>query len=153
MSHAILIIAIDRPLADVFAFVADGETAPLWQAAVLDARRASADPPGMGATYHDQRTNPEQREKTVVEATREITVYEPNRTVTFATRVGPVEVVDTYTFRAVGAGTRVSFDFERHAVPRSGPFATSREAADLTALKDVMEGREIGIHREVDDAR
>ncbi len=48
-------VAIARPRAVVFAFVANAEAAPLWQAQMAEVRRTAAAPLGVGTTYRAQR--------------------------------------------------------------------------------------------------
>jgi uncharacterized protein YndB with AHSA1/START domain len=43
-------ITINRPVPDVFSFVADGTTAPKWRPGVLDVTRESGDG-GVGSVY------------------------------------------------------------------------------------------------------
>jgi uncharacterized protein YndB with AHSA1/START domain len=42
-------VTIRRPIADVFAFIADGEQCPRWRSGVLDIKRVSGE--GVGARY------------------------------------------------------------------------------------------------------
>ena len=132
-----MIVAINRPIEDVFAFVADGTTTPRWQSEVVAARQTSTGAIGMGTTYRSVRVG--LREK--VEATVEIIEYEVNKRVSFARTAGEgMDVcVGSYNFQAVGAGTRVTFAFETGPKVRTGRFQCQREAMDLSALKALME--------------
>jgi len=136
-----MIVAINRPIEDVFAFVADGTTTPRWQSEVVAARQTSAGAVGVGTTYRSVRT--QSREK--IEATVEITEYEVNKRVSFAWTLCPDADADagarvgSYIFRSVGAGTWVTFAFETGPKMRTGRFQCQREAMDLSALKALME--------------
>jgi len=48
-------IRINRPIAEVFAFLADFENLPKWNYYVLDVRKLSDGPSGIGTTYHQVR--------------------------------------------------------------------------------------------------
>lgn len=48
-------IRIERPVADVFAFVADLENLPKWNHFVTDVRKTSVGSVGVGTTYHQMR--------------------------------------------------------------------------------------------------
>jgi len=70
-------VAIARPRAVVFAFVANAEAAPLWQAQMAEVRRTAAAPLGVGTTYRAQR-----RHRGVwLAASLAMTEYEPHITV------------------------------------------------------------------------
>ncbi|MGD8490264.1 MAG: SRPBCC family protein [Anaerolineae bacterium] len=53
-------IVIDRPVEEVFAFVADFENVPKWNYYVLEVNKTSAGPLGVGTTYHQTRKTDEQ---------------------------------------------------------------------------------------------
>src|SRR5690606_14922848 len=53
-------VYIDRPIADVFAFLADLENLPQWNYYVLNVRKQSDGPVGVGTTYHQVRKTDEQ---------------------------------------------------------------------------------------------
>jgi uncharacterized membrane protein len=53
-------IAIDRPIDEVFAFLSDFENIPKWNYYVLEVRRLSESPIGIGTTYHQVRMTDEQ---------------------------------------------------------------------------------------------
>ena len=53
-------IRIDRPAAEVFAFLSDFENIPRWNYFVLDVRKLSDGPIQVGTTYHQVRKTDEQ---------------------------------------------------------------------------------------------
>ena len=53
-------IRIDRPIAEVFAFLSDLENIPKWNYYVLKVTRLSNGPIGIGTTYHQVRKTDEQ---------------------------------------------------------------------------------------------
>jgi uncharacterized membrane protein len=66
-------IRIDRPKAEVFAFLSDFENLPKWNYYVLEVRKLSGSPIGLGTTYHQVRKTDEQ-ESRIIE-------FEPGHTV------------------------------------------------------------------------
>ena len=63
-----MIVAINRPIAQVFAFVANAETAPQWREDVVDVRRTTAGPIGVGTTYQALRPHHSEPAAVVVDA-------------------------------------------------------------------------------------
>jgi len=53
-------IAIDRPTDEVIAFLSDFENIPKWNYYVLEVRRLSESPIGIGTTYHQVRKTDQQ---------------------------------------------------------------------------------------------
>lgn len=53
-------ICIDRPIADVFAFLSDLENIPKWNYYVLEVTKLSNGPIGIGTIYHQVRKTDEQ---------------------------------------------------------------------------------------------
>lgn len=76
-------VMFGRPVADVFAFVADGLNAPRWRPG---GRRIDAD--------------------------YEVTAYEPNRRLAFRAIAGPVRPVGEYRYEEVGGGSRLTFSLQ-----------------------------------------
>ena len=135
MTQTTLIVAIDRPLAQVFAFVANAETAPQWQDDLAEVRRTTPGPLRIGTAYRAQRLEARAHVATLLLTT----AYEVQHTVAFETRRGDVRCRDRYAFRAVGASTRVTLCSERASDTRAVRSMVSREAAALAKLKTVLE--------------
>lgn len=53
-------IRIDRPIAEVFAFLSDFQNIPKWNYYILEVRKLSDAPIGIGTTYHQVRKTDEQ---------------------------------------------------------------------------------------------
>jgi uncharacterized membrane protein len=70
-------IRIDRPVDEVFAFLSDFENIPKWNYYVLEVRRLSESPTGIGTTYHQVRKT-DQQDFRIIE-------FEPNHTVAVKT--------------------------------------------------------------------
>ena len=103
--HASIIIR--RPIADVFAFVADARNIPRWHADTAEVHLLSGDGRQAGSRLVDViQTGKGKR----TEATVEITRYEPDRLWAFSADLGSFGGFDgCYGFEVVPAGTRVTF--------------------------------------------
>src|SRR5207248_3443884 len=135
MVRSAVVVAIDRPIEQVFAFVANAETAPQWREEIMDVRRTTAGPIGVGTTYEALHTHLGER----AASTLEITEYEPHSKVSFEGITGPGRFRDSYAFQSVGAGTRVTYGFELATSGRGSRGVSSRQAADLSRLKLLLE--------------
>ena len=99
-------VVIERPPAEVFAFLADAENDPAWRPGVLDIARVSGDGPGAGARYRQGVKGPGGRR---IDADIETTAYEPNRLIGFRATAGPVRPEGRYELAPADGGTRVRF--------------------------------------------
>jgi uncharacterized protein YndB with AHSA1/START domain len=98
-------IVISRPIADVFAYVANFENHPQWEKNFRQVRRLSAGDDGVGTKYECVFKVPGQQ----VTATLEITGYEPERRIGFrADKPAMAKPVGEILFAPEGAGTRVT---------------------------------------------
>jgi uncharacterized protein YndB with AHSA1/START domain len=142
MPSATRTIVIDRPPAEVFAFVADGTTAPRWRSGVTDVALESG--AGLGARYRQGVKGPGGRR---VDADYEVTSWEPGRRLAFAATAGPVRPTGEYRLEAVGDATSLTFSLDAKvgglkgllmggAVQRS----MDAEMAALDRLKALLEG-------------
>ena len=143
MAEASYSVTIARPVADVFAYVADGERCPEWRPSVIDIRRASGE--GLGAIYEQGVRGPKGRR---IAADYEITVYDPNRRIEFQTIAGPVRPHGVYEFAEAGGGTRLTFSLDAQISGLRGLFMGSAvqqtmdsEVRTLDNLKRVLEAQ------------
>ena len=112
MPEAERLITINRPVADVFAFLADGLTALKWRSGVLDIAHVSGD--GVGAIYRQGVKGPMGRR---IAADYRITAYTPNNRIAFEAIAGPVRPRGAYLLGVCvgnrhptdGAGARISY--------------------------------------------
>ncbi|HEX5014365.1 MAG TPA: SRPBCC family protein [Candidatus Limnocylindrales bacterium] len=111
MPHATYSVTINRPVADVFAYVADGENAREWRPGVLDIVRATgAMDGGVGTRYLQGVKGPMGRR---IRADYEITVFEPERRLEFQTVAGPARPHGRYDFAPTpDGGTTVTFSLD-----------------------------------------
>jgi uncharacterized protein YndB with AHSA1/START domain len=100
-------ITIRRPIADVFAFVADARNIPRWHADTAEVHLLRGDGRQAGSRLVDViRTGNGRRMEAVVEITR----HEPGRLWAFSAELGSFGGFDgCYRFEAVPAGTQVTF--------------------------------------------
>jgi uncharacterized membrane protein len=108
-------VIVQRPIEEVFAFLADAENDPRWRSAVLDIARVEGD--GVGARYKQGVKGPMGRR---IAADFEITAFAPPRTIGFRGTAGPVRPEGRYELEPADGGTRVRFSlaFEPRGVKR-----------------------------------
>jgi uncharacterized membrane protein len=97
-------VTVQRPIEEVFAFLADAENDPRWRSGVLDIARVDGD--GVGARYRQGVKGPMGRR---VAADFEVTEYEPPRAIGFRATAGPVRPEGRYVLEPADGGTRVRF--------------------------------------------
>ncbi len=95
---------IRRPVEDVFAVVSDVEGWPRWNKTAREARQTSPGPVGLGTTFTLAGTLLGR----AVEASHEVTAYEPQRVFAARTLSGPFLATGTYTFEPIAEGTRLT---------------------------------------------
>jgi uncharacterized protein YndB with AHSA1/START domain len=134
-------VMIARPIEDVFAFLSDLENIPKWNYAIVETRKISEGPVGVGTTYHQVRSVPRRSEERL-----EITTYNPPRQLQIRGQLGPFASRLIYALDAIPEGTRVTNTvelelggpgrlLERVAVPR----VREAVAANLRKLKELLE--------------
>jgi uncharacterized protein YndB with AHSA1/START domain len=95
-------ITIDRPIGEVFAFLAHFENLPRWNDAISETRKTSLGPVDVGARYEQTRTSPMQSVETF-----EVTAYEPDRKLAISGTFGPFPGRFTYDLQPMGNATRL----------------------------------------------
>jgi uncharacterized protein YndB with AHSA1/START domain len=136
-------IVIDRPIAEVFAFVTDQRNTPQWQAGLVEVRPLAEGLPGVGKRYALVRKFMGRR----MEAVNEYLRYETDKLVTFKTISGP-EVEASYLFEPVENGTRLTSRVRLQIPgvmglfdPLIGMNLRREMRAALPALKALLESR------------
>ncbi|NEW42436.1 hypothetical protein GV794_26905 [Nocardia cyriacigeorgica] len=97
-------ILIDRPVDVVFDYVADQTHAPDWQDGLIEVRRTTDGPIGVGTTHMAVRTFLGRR----LELTNEYVRFEPGREVAFTAATGPSHMEVSYRTEPEAGGTRLS---------------------------------------------
>jgi uncharacterized protein YndB with AHSA1/START domain len=95
-------VTINRPVEEVFAYVTDTSNDPAWHTDILEARRTSEGPVGIGTTWH-LRFKPAMG---VSEGETEVVAFEPNRKEVQQGVMGPMQPTLTYLFEPADRGTR-----------------------------------------------
>ncbi len=135
-------IAIDRPAAEVFAFIADFANNPRWQSGMVEAHFTSDGPMRVGTTYAQQARflgRP-------VESTFAVVAYEPGRLVKASSTSGTFPITFTRIVEPAGEGCVVTAIVEGDA---SGVFKLAEPvlarmvrrsvASDYANLKRLLE--------------
>jgi len=109
MKHAVV---INRPVGDVFAFVADQANEPKWHTDVLEVNPARPLEPGASVTWLVRFMGT----KTYV---AEVTAFEALHRIELTARQGPLKPILTHTFQGTDGATR----YQRHVqIPLQGMF-------------------------------
>ena len=109
-------VHIERPVDEVFAYVADPENFPRWNSAVRTVRRTSADSGAAGSIYAMTRELPSGR----AENELQVTAHDRPREFAIRTLSGPTPFIYRYAFSPSDRGTWLELDA---AVELSGPAA------------------------------
>ena len=138
-------IVINRPVEEVFDFVADERNEPRYNPRMLRAEKLSPGPIGLGSRFRavmQSRPRP-------VEMTIENTGYERTRRLASTTRLSTIDIQGTLTFDPIRGGTRMQWSW--HIRPRGllklltpvvARIGARQEKAIWTSLKRVLEGQE-----------
>jgi uncharacterized protein YndB with AHSA1/START domain len=134
-------VVIGRPIEEVFGFLADFENVPRWNYAIVETRKVSQGPVGVGTIYQQVRSVPSRSEERFA-----VTAYDPPGQLELRGQLGPFPSRLAYALDATPAGTRVTNTVElelrgpgrllgRVAVPR----VRDAVAANLRELKELLE--------------
>jgi carbon monoxide dehydrogenase subunit G len=99
-------ILIDRPVEDVFAFVANPNNMPKWNSAVVSLEQITPGDVGVGTKFKSVGEMMGRR----IEGEMQITAYEPDTKCGFQVNAGPMQVNMTMTFKTVGTGTKIGLN-------------------------------------------
>jgi uncharacterized protein YndB with AHSA1/START domain len=135
-------IWIDRPAEDVFNYVADPENVALWAGPVLEAKKTSPGPVGVGTTS----TRKTQLLGRTMESNYEITAYEPGQLYGDKTTSGPVNIESRVILEESNGGTDVTIEgdieaggFFKLAEPVMVRVVGRQVETDAQTLKDLLE--------------
>lgn len=138
-------IVIDRPPAEVFAYLADLRNLPKWQSTLLEIRPEGDGGTSAGTRFTEVRKVAGRR----FESTAEVAVHEPEREFTLRVVSGPFPATVRHLLAPSGDGTRLTVEFDVQAKGLLGLAGgmierTGRKHAvdDLERLKSVLEGRQ-----------
>jgi len=100
--HFVNQVDIGRPIATVFAYVADFENVPAWNYAIDQTHKMSEGPVGVGTTYRQLRTLPAPSEEEF-----EVTAFAPPGHVAINGVIGPFDAEMKYDLEPHENGTRL----------------------------------------------
>jgi len=137
-------VTVNRPVEEVWDFIGDFENTTRWSRGVLEARRTSEGPLGVGSTL-----------QTVVKAFGRrrtadylVTEYEPNHAFAFEVTSGPMTSRARFSVEPAGAGTRLTASGEAEArglyrllTPIIVPTLKRHSQDDLVNVKRILEVR------------
>jgi uncharacterized protein YndB with AHSA1/START domain len=140
--HVEFSIDVDRPPAEVFAYLTDADRLAEWQSSAVEAHwqgeRAA------GARIREVRTFLGRR----IETELEVTEFEPDRRFALRAVSGPVRFSVSHVLEPHDGGTRIGFvgdgepgGFFRLAEPAVARAAERQFKNDFETLKDILEGR------------
>ena len=140
-------IVIRRPVAEVFAVVADVETWPRWNATAREAHKTSPGPMGVGTRFRLAG----HLFGRAVQMDHEVTAYEPPRMFAATTLSGPFRATGTYTFEPLDGDTRLNLVMEgepggvmKLAAAALGPAIKRQVETQQAHLKELLEGGRLG---------
>jgi uncharacterized membrane protein len=139
-------IEIDRPQADVFAYLDELDKHSEWQGDLISSRLETDPPVRVGSRAIDTRTVPGGPR----EFAYEVTEHDPPRTTAWRGLEGPIRAVGSVIVESIGDGTRsrvtVKFNLEGHGIGvLIAPFARMQARRqipkDQATLKQILERR------------
>ena len=101
---------VNRPVEDVFTYLASYENRLNYEQGLVEAEQTSEGPFVVGTTGRDVRHAMGKK----MESTSRIAAFEPNKSFTFESTSGPMDFRGTWSFEPVEGTTKVSFDMEGH---------------------------------------
>jgi uncharacterized protein YndB with AHSA1/START domain len=141
-------IVIRRPIEEVFAFVGDQRNAPQWQHGLLEVRRTTEGPLGIGTRHTFVRKFMGRK----MEASNEYVEYEPNKKVTFTSTSGAMDLEASYLTESTVEGTKLTSMIEMQprgfaglAEPLIAASLRREMEASLGELKDLLESGVVGV--------
>ena len=121
---------VHRPSDEVFAFVADHLNAPRWQSGIVEVRRLTDGPPGVGTKHTFTRTLMGRR----MTGETEYVAFEPGKRVAFRSTSGP-RLLAAYAVTATPDGTRLTATME---VDFSGIMSVAEPLVARQLTQDVV---------------
>jgi carbon monoxide dehydrogenase subunit G len=136
------VVTISRPIKDVFGFLSDFENIPKWNYAIVETRKVSQGPVGVGTIYRQVRSVPRRSEERF-----EVTAFDAPRFLEIQGQLGPFSSRLSYALETTPQGTRVtnSVELELRGPGRLlGPVAVPRVrdavGANLRKLQQLLDG-------------
>jgi uncharacterized protein YndB with AHSA1/START domain len=102
MAHAAETVTVNRPIAEVFEFLADGMNEQKWRPDVVSISLVVDTGPGVGTTYAQTMKGPGGR---AIKGDYRITRYDAPTRLDFETIAGPARPVGSFVLREIVPGT------------------------------------------------
>lgn len=99
-------VLIDRPVKDVFAFVANPNNVSKWNSVVVSLEQITPGAVGAGTKFKSVGEMMGRR----IEGEMQVIAYEPDTKCGFQVNAGPMQVSMLLTFKTVGTGTKISLN-------------------------------------------
>jgi len=135
-------ITIDRPINEVFDFIADNENDPKWCVPVVETTRITGSAPGAGARY----SFASQAGLIKLRGEFEISAFEPPGKIEWVGESSIVKFSGQYRLESVGTGTRLeertTFELKGLLVPLQGMMISQYQKTydtQLERLKALLE--------------
>ncbi len=136
-------IVINRPVSEVFAFVANFENHPKWESNFQKVKLLTSTPTGVGTTYQCELKLPGQSSTSKFE----ITEYEVNKNIAFeAEPAGPAKPNGSFRFESVEGGTKLTLlprpefrGFFKLLEPMMAGYVRKQNQDHLVKLKHILE--------------
>ncbi len=142
------IITINRPVEEVFAYISDLPSGPEWQPGLVEVRRITEGPEGVGTQYNGVRKFMGRRMESVIE----YTTYELNKKLVFKSISGNSPLVQSFLFEPTAEGTKLTARLELQTSGLMGlaePLIASSLKRDVDAnynnLKHILETKAIPV--------
>jgi hypothetical protein len=116
-------VVIRRPIEEVFAFLSHFENVPSWNYAIIETRKVSEGPVGVGTIYQQVRSVPTRSEERF-----EVTAYDPARHLEIQGQLGPFPARLSYAFGRPSRGNP-RHQFRGARAPRPWPPAWASRRA------------------------
>jgi carbon monoxide dehydrogenase subunit G len=133
---------IDKPVKEVFAFVADPNNMSKWNSAVVSLQQITPGAVGVGTKFKSTGEMMGRR----IEGEMQVTAYEPDTRCGYQVNAGPMQVNLNITFKTVGTGTKISLNAQGNpaglfklAEPVMAGRVKSLMEENLARLKSVLE--------------
>jgi uncharacterized protein YndB with AHSA1/START domain len=110
MAHASATVVVNKPIAEVFAYLADGNNEPAWRPGVTDVSHVPDTGTGFGATFKQSMKGPGGR---AIPGDYRITRYEPPTRLDFDVIAGPARPTGRFDLQETGPdSTEVTFTLD-----------------------------------------
>jgi uncharacterized protein YndB with AHSA1/START domain len=109
MAHETATVIINRPIGEVFAFLADGMNEPAWRPGVTDVSHVAETGTGIGATFKQTMKGPGGRS---IPGDYRITRYDEPTRLDFAVIAGPARPIGRFDLREAAGATEVTFTLD-----------------------------------------